>query len=204
MRMASNMTSLGTSLAPASIMTTFLPVETTVTSRSLTLRSSLVGLKMSLPSTRPTFSAATGPFQGMSEMASAADVPISAAISGEQSWSTDMTVHMTDTSLRKSWGKSGRMGRSMTREVRMPFSPGRPSRRLKLPGMRPTAYSFSSKSTLRGKKSMPSRGRGAAVTQHSTRGVAVADHDGGVGELGAACRPRASAGGRPASISYLW
>ena len=60
------------------------------------------------------------------------------------------------------------MGRSMTRLVRMPFSPGRPSRRLKLPGMRPTAYSFSSKSTLRGKKSMPSRGRGAAVTQHST------------------------------------
>ena len=32
----------------------------------------------------------------------AAEVPISAAISGEQSWSTAMTVHMTDTSLRKS------------------------------------------------------------------------------------------------------
>ena len=30
--------------------------------------------------------------------------------------------------------------------------------------MRPTAYSFSSNSTLRGKKSMPSRGRGATVT----------------------------------------
>ena len=100
--MASNITSLGTSLAPASIMTTFLPVETTVTSRSLTLRCSASGLKTSLPSTRPTFRAATGPFQGMSEMARAAEVPISAAISGEQSWSTAMTVHMTDTSLRKS------------------------------------------------------------------------------------------------------
>ena len=100
--MASNITSLGTSLAPASIMTTFLPVETTVTSRSLTLRCSLSGLKTSLPSTRPTFRAATGPFQGMSEMARAAEVPMRAAISGEQSWSTAMTVHMTDTSLRKS------------------------------------------------------------------------------------------------------
>ena len=61
------------------------------------------------------------------------------------------------------------MGRSMTRLVRMPFSPGRPSRRLKLPGMRPTEYIFSSKSTERGKKSMPSRGRADAVAQTSTR-----------------------------------
>jgi hypothetical protein len=35
---------------------------------------------------------------------------------------------------------------------------------MKEPGMRPTAYSFSSNSTLRGKKSMPSRGRGETVT----------------------------------------
>ena len=83
--MASNMTSLGTSLAPASIMTTFLAVDTTVTSRSLTLRCSASGLKTSLPSTRPTFRAATGPFQGMSEIARAAEVPMRAAISGEQS-----------------------------------------------------------------------------------------------------------------------
>ena len=83
--MASNILSLGTSLAPASIMTTFLPVETTVTSRSLTLRCSLVGLMTSSPSTRPIFTAPTGPFQGISEMARAAEVPIRAAISGEQS-----------------------------------------------------------------------------------------------------------------------
>ena len=37
-------------------------------------------------------------------MASAAEVPMRAAISGEQSRSTDMTVHITDTSLRKSPG----------------------------------------------------------------------------------------------------
>ena len=35
--------------------------------------------------TRPIFTAPTGPFQGMSEMARAAEVPIRAAISGEQS-----------------------------------------------------------------------------------------------------------------------
>ena len=40
--------------------------------------------------------------------------------------------------------------------------------RMKEPGMRPTAYSFSSKSTDRGKKSMPSRGRAEAVTATST------------------------------------
>ncbi len=45
--MASYIVSLATSLAPASIMTTFLPVETTVTSRSLTLRCSLLGLSTS-------------------------------------------------------------------------------------------------------------------------------------------------------------
>ena len=91
------------------------------------------------------------------------------AISGLQSWSTLITVITTATSLRISFGNSGRMGRSMTRDVRMAFSPGRPSRRIKLPGMRPTEYSFSSKSTLRGKKSMPSRGFSLMVTLHKTR-----------------------------------
>ena len=99
--MARYIMSLSTSFAPASIITTFLPVAT-VTSRSETLRCSLVGLRTSSPLTRPTFSAPTGPFQGMSEMARAAEVPMSAAISGEQSWSTAMTVAMMDTSLRKS------------------------------------------------------------------------------------------------------
>ena len=31
---------------------------------------------------------------------------------------------------------------------------------------------------------MPSRGRGAAVTQQQDAGVAIAHHDGGVGKLG--------------------
>ena len=61
------------------------------------------------------------------------------------------------------------MGRSIRREARMARSEGRPSRRMKLPGMRPTAYSFSSKSTDRGKKSMPSRGFLEAVALTSTQ-----------------------------------
>ena len=39
----------------------------------------------------------------------------------------------------------------------MAASVGRPSRRKKLPGIRPAAYIRSSTSTVRGKKSMPSR-----------------------------------------------
>ena len=79
-----------------------------------------------------------GPAQGMSEMDRAMEVPIMPVISGLQSWSTLMTVMVTQTSLRMVLGKRGRMGRSTTRLVRMAFSPGRPSRRMKLPGMRPT------------------------------------------------------------------
>jgi len=80
----------------------------------------------------------------MSEMEMAIEVPIMAVISGAQSGSTDMTVQTTDTSLRISLGKRGRMGRSMTREVRMAFSLGRLSRRWKEPGILPTEYIFSS------------------------------------------------------------
>ena len=87
-----------------------------------------------------------------------------AAISGEQSGSTDITVQTTETSLRMSFGNSGRMGRSITREAKTAFSEGRPSRFKNEPGILPTAYSFSSKSTESGKKSMPSRGLAEAVT----------------------------------------
>jgi len=60
------------------------------------------------------------------------------------------------------------MERSMTRLASTAGREGCPSRRIKEPGIRPTAYSFSSKSTDRGKKSTPSLGRGAAVTATST------------------------------------
>ena len=149
-------------------MHTFLSVPATVSCRSLLARCSASGQTTISPSTRPTATPAMGPFQGMLEMERATEVPIMPAISGWQSGSTDRTVITTDTSLRISLGKRGRMGRSTTREVRMAFSLGRPSRRRKEPGILPTEYSFSSKSTDRGKKSIPSRGFSDMVALHST------------------------------------
>lgn len=60
------------------------------------------------------------------------------------------------------------MGRSMTREVKMAFSDAFPSLLLKPPGIFPTAYNFSSYSTLRGKKSIPSLGLSEAVAVANT------------------------------------
>ena len=48
------------------------------------------------------------------------------------------TVAAMATSFLISDGKSGRVGRSIKREARIALSLGRPSRRIKLPGMRPT------------------------------------------------------------------
>ena len=50
-------------------------------------------------------------------------------------------------------GKSGRSGRSIIRAVSVPFSPARPSRLKKEPGIFPAAYMRSSTSTVRGRKS---------------------------------------------------
>ncbi len=61
------------------------------------------------------------------------------------------------TSFRRSFGNSGRNGRSVKRQVRIAPSLGRPSLLKNDPGIRPAAYSFSSKSTLKGKKSIPER-----------------------------------------------
>ena len=152
-----------TSLAPASIMAMRSSVEATVTAIWLTLRWAALGLMINSPSTRPTETPEMGPFQGISEMDRAMEVPMRAAISGELSWSTDITVQTMDTSLRMSLGNRGRMGRSIIRQVRVAFSLGRPSLFKKEPGILPTEYSFSSKSTERGKKSMPSRGLAEAV-----------------------------------------
>ena len=96
------------------------------------------------PSTIPTFTEEIGPSQGISEIAIAADTPIAAVISGEQSGSTDITVATTEQSFLKSFGKSGRIGRSIQRDVRIAFSPALPSLRRNEPGILPTEYIFSS------------------------------------------------------------
>ena len=166
--MALYISSSETSFAPASIMTIFCIVAATVSSSVLSSRCALVGLMTGLPSTMPTKTPPIGPFHGISEMERAMDAPIIPAISCEQSGSTAMTVSEIATSLRRSFGNRGRIGRSMTREVRMAFSPGRPSRRRNPPGILPAAYILSSKSTERGRKSMPSRGFSDAVAHAST------------------------------------
>ena len=94
-----------------------------------------------------------------------------------------MTVMTTWTSLRRPLMKVGRSGRSISRQVRIASSDGRPSRRKNEPGMRPAAYIRSSTSTVSGKKSNCSlrvlAGRGGRQ-QH---GVVVEVGDDGAGGL---------------------
>ena len=87
---------------------------------------------------------AIGPFQGISEIDNAADAPIIPQIAGSQSWSTDITVATTCTSLRTPLSNNGRIGRSIKRLFKIADSGGRASRLIKPPGKRPTAYIFSS------------------------------------------------------------
>ena len=133
-----SITSLGTSFAPASIMTILSAEPATVKFRSETLRWAVMGFSTISPSTKPTLMAAMGPAKGMSEMLMAMEAAIKPAISGELSTSLARTVTTTETSLRMSLGNSGRMGRSIIREVRIAFSVGRPSRFRKEPGILPT------------------------------------------------------------------
>ena len=99
-----------------------------------------------------------GPLNGMSEIDSAADAPTIEIMSRGFSRSADRGVVMICTSLRKSFGKSGLSGRSVSRIVRTESVVGRPSRRGNPPGMRPRAYRRSSKSIVSGKKSIPGLG----------------------------------------------
>ena len=80
-----------------------------------------------------------GPAHGISEMCSAADAPRSASTSVLFSWSWLSTVATIWTSLRYPSGKSGRHGRSMSREVRISWLRRRPSRLKKPPGILPAA-----------------------------------------------------------------
>ena len=70
-----------------------------------------------------------GPSNGMPDTMSAADAPLIDATSCGFSRSAPMIVAMTCTSLRKPSGNDGRSGRSVSRQVRIAGSPGRPSRR---------------------------------------------------------------------------
>ncbi len=85
------------------------------------------------------------------------------------SGSSDMIVSTIWISLRRPLANDGRSGRSISRQVRIASSLGRPSRRKNEPGIRPTEYIRSSTSTVSGKKSkllLGTLGRGGCRQHH--------------------------------------
>ena len=141
---ASSIVSFGISSAPASIIVIFSKVPATVAVNLLLSLWATVGFITISPSTHPTATAAVGPLNGISEIASAADAPIIAHTSGLLSCSTESTVVVTQTSFLKSFGNNGRSGLSIALDVKIALSEGFPSLFVKLPGIFPTAYNFSS------------------------------------------------------------
>ena len=141
---ASNIVSFGISSAPASIIVIFSNVPATVKFSLLFSLCASVGFITIWLSTYPTFTAAVGPPNGISDIVSAAEAPIIAHTSGLLSGSTESTVATTHTSFLKSFGNSGLNGLSIALDVNIALSVGFPSLFVKLPGIFPTAYNFSS------------------------------------------------------------
>ena len=156
--MASSISCSEISLEPASTIKIASSVPATARFRRLTSNCAGVGLTINCPSMSPTRTPAIGPSKGISDTHKAAEAPIMAGISGALSGSTETAVATICTSLWYPSGNMGRMGRSIKRLVKIAWVLGRPSLLIKPPGSFPTAYIFSSKSTVSGKKSTPSRG----------------------------------------------
>ncbi|OQC68005.1 MAG: hypothetical protein BWX47_01964 [candidate division Hyd24-12 bacterium ADurb.Bin004] len=90
--MASITTFSGTWLHPPSSITTSLPRTATTMSSSVFSSSEMVGFTMKRSPMRPTLTADTGPFQGMSETMSEAEAPSMPRRSGSFSESELMTM----------------------------------------------------------------------------------------------------------------
>jgi hypothetical protein len=136
---ASSISDSETSSEPPSTMT--IESAEPLTTRSMVENSSCwkVGLRIQLPSTRPTRTAAKGPFHGTEERLSAVDAATTPSVSASFSWSADSTVTNTCTSFLNPSGNNGRIDRSMIRPARISSSDGRPSRLRKPPGILPAA-----------------------------------------------------------------
>ena len=89
--------------------------------------------------TRPTRTVAIGPWKGALEIETAAEAATPAMTSESFSPSWLMTQHWIWTSSMNPSGKSGRIGRSIIRIVRISFSFGAPSRLRNPPGNLPAA-----------------------------------------------------------------
>ena len=110
---ASSISASETSSEPPSTIT--IESAEPLTTRSMLENSSCwkVGLRIQLPSTRPTRTAASGPFQGTVERPSAVAAATTPRTSASFSWSADSTVTKTCTSFLNPSGNSGRMDRSI-------------------------------------------------------------------------------------------
>ena len=164
---ASRIVSSGIWSPPASTIVSASLVPTTMRSSVDSSSCSSVGLRTNSSSRRPTRTAPIGPRNGSGEIISAADAPLMQRMSCGVTRSAERTVQMTCTSLRKPFGQSGRIGRSVIRAVSVARSVARPSRLKKPPGIFPAAYIFSSTSIVSGKKSASGRasGRPTAVAR---------------------------------------
>ncbi len=109
--------------------------------------------------------APTGWASGMLESIRAADAPFMASTSYGLTWSTEIGMATTCVSKRQLLGSRGRIGRSIRRAVSVAFSPERPSRLKKEPGILPAAYIRSSTSTVSGRKSTSRRLPAVAVAR---------------------------------------
>ena len=98
---------------------------------------------MYLPSLYPTLEPPTGPLNGIPEIDKAADTPSIAIISGSTLLFAETTLIMTCTSFIKPSGNRGLIGLSISLEVNVSFSLGRPSLFRKPPGILPAEYVFS-------------------------------------------------------------
>ena len=156
----------------STIMIATSPVSVTrpATTMSKTASSSwlCVGNATHWPSISATRVPPTGPENGRPESWVDSDAALIASTSYGLSGSSARTVMTTWTSLRRPFLNVGRSGRSISRQVRIASSPGRPSLRKNEPGIWPTAYIRSSTSIVSGKKSNWSLGCLPAVVAESS------------------------------------
>ena len=140
----------------------------TTMSKTASSSSVCVGNATHCLSIRATRVAPIGPENGSPAIWVDIDAALIASTSYSLSGLSARTVMTTWISLRRPDTNDGRSGRSISRQVRMASSEGRPSRRKNEPGMRPAAYIRSSTSTVNGKKSNWSLGFLLAVVAEST------------------------------------
>ena len=129
---------------------------------------SWVGKATHWPLIRATRTPPMGPENGRPASWVDMDAALIATTSYRCCGSSERMVSTIWISLRRPLTKDGRSGRSMSRQVRIASSDGRPSRRKNEPGIRPTAYIRSSTSTVSGKKSRLSFGFLDAVVADRT------------------------------------